>query len=405
MSADENSTEGEVLEGAEKVRVMIETLKSSQLFVRVAGTEQLTLESIANPELTLPMIMKELKNPDWWTVRFGIIEAIQEIALRGSSAVITDNYVTELTQYLKDEDEDFRAKVADCLGDIKSNIATSPLIEALNNEHDETRELSAKALGKIGDEHAVDKLVSKIENDSSTYVITASLTSLGFILNNKKTFSKLQSIIELLKADNESVHRSAATALGKIGDTNGILPIIKLLNPLRKDTTPEGREEILTSLMKFSQDNILKELQANSNDDDNVLLDLIEETIFHYPFETLLSESKAKKENLISKYQRQFRKVKTEIDGINGYVADIFNSLTNITDLEELNTLADSVPRKRKSLERIDLKKIAQFNWVQKELYENLKEAQEWHKLGHGALNELEIAIQTKIDNTPIELK
>ena len=113
----EKSSDGEILEGKEKIRVMIESLKSSQLFVRVSGTEQLTLEGMANPNLALPIMLKELDNKDWWTVRFGIVEAIQEISLRGTT--IKDNYIAELVKYLTDEDEDFRAKVAECLGDLK----------------------------------------------------------------------------------------------------------------------------------------------------------------------------------------------------------------------------------------------------------------------------------------------
>ena len=49
LSEEEISHEGEILEGKEKVKVMIESLKSAQLFVRVSGTEQLTLEGIENP--------------------------------------------------------------------------------------------------------------------------------------------------------------------------------------------------------------------------------------------------------------------------------------------------------------------------------------------------------------------
>ena len=128
---------GEILEGPEKIKVMIESLKSSQLFVRVSGTEQLTLEGIENQELALPIMLEEIKIPDWWTVRFGVIEAIQEISLRGSS--IDEKYIEEIQLYLTDEDEDFRAKVADCLGDLKSKTPVPKLILALDDKHEETR--------------------------------------------------------------------------------------------------------------------------------------------------------------------------------------------------------------------------------------------------------------------------
>ena len=258
--------------------------------------------------------------------------------------------------------------------------------------------MTAKALGKLGDEQAINKLIDVINSDSSSSVITASLLAVGEILRDKKEFSKLSSIIEKTKEVNESVHRAAAVAIGNIKDINGILPLIKLLNPSRKETSPEGREEILAALQKFTENEILESLIKESNGDENILLDLIEEALFHFPLELLTKESQSKKENLISKYQRQFRKVKTEIDGINGFVAEMFKSLAKVTDPEDLQTLIDTIPRKRKSLDRIDLEKIAKYNWVKKELYENLKEAQQWHSLGHGALNEFEEAVKLKMN-------
>ena len=395
MSEENVGTEGEILEGKEKVKVMIESLKSSQLFVRVSGTEQLTLDGIENPGLALPIMIKELENKDWWTVRFGIVEAIQEISLRGSP--VKDNYIAEMVKYLTDEDEDFRAKVADCLGDLNSKFPVPNLISTLEDNHEEAREMAAKALGKLGDESAVEKLVSLVDNDSSDYVVTSAIEALGKILKGKKKFSHISSIIRKMDVTIESVHRSAALAIGNVGDIEGVLPLIKLLNPSRKDTSPEGREDILKALQMFSEEEILKALLQASNDDDNILLDLIQEAIFHYPFELLIKESQLRKEKLISKNKRQFRRVKTEIDGINGFVADMFKSLANINDQEELQTLLETIPRKRKALDRIDLDQIAKYNWVKKELYENLKEAQEWYKLGHGALNELESAINQKI--------
>ena len=48
-------------------------------------------------------------------------------------------------------------------------------------------------------------------------------------------------------------------------------------------------------------------------------------------------------------------------------------------------------------MDRIDLESVANYNWIKKELYEEFKQAQEWYKLGHGALDELENVIKSKL--------
>ena len=84
----------EELKGEEKIRVMIEALKSQQLFVRSTATEQLTNDILENPEFVLPLVIKEIADPEWWTVRFGITEAIGEAAVRG--LVMSETYVKAL---------------------------------------------------------------------------------------------------------------------------------------------------------------------------------------------------------------------------------------------------------------------------------------------------------------------
>ena len=158
----------EELTGEEKVKVMIEALKSHQLFVRSTATEQLTIDILENPDFVLPIVIKEIADPEWWTVRFGITEAIQEAAVRGLS--FSEKYINELLPFLKDPDEEYRAKLALCMGDIKSKIATNSLIDLLKSENDETRENAAIALGKIKDEHAKDILMDLIATDPSEYV-------------------------------------------------------------------------------------------------------------------------------------------------------------------------------------------------------------------------------------------
>ena len=379
---------------------MIEALKSSQLFVRSTATEQLTIEGIQDLEFVMPILCENLKDPDWWTVRFGIVEAIQEIAVRNTT--IPDKFVHILTEYLKDDDLEFRAKIASCLGDIKNPHPVALLLETMRDESDETREMVATALGKIKDKRAIDILLHHL-NDKSEYVVVASAEALGEILEGDREFKNIEPIIKLLVNSNLAIQVASADALRKISHKQSIIPILKAMRPSRTDSSSDARESMLNALLSFSEEEIKESFENESNADENKYLDLIEEAVFQYPFEKLLKESVIKKEKLISKYQRNFRKVKSEIDSINSFVADVFKNLASISILEEAETIFDTIPRKRSNLERIDINSIASYSWVKNSLYQELKEAGKLYQLGVGALNELELAVTSKIDKLKLE--
>lgn len=399
MSEDEVSkqemedSDDRELEGEEKVRVMVEALKAHQIMVRATASETLSDLGQEDPELVLPLLVKHIADEEYWTVRFGIVDAIQSMA--ENNFQIPEKYVVDLQKYLKDEDREFRGKVAAALGHIGNPIVVPTLLETLNDEEEETREIVAEALGRIGDEKAADPLLERIRDDDSHYVRRASAWALGEILKDQG-YDKVEPLIEALQSPTESVFRAAATALGKIQCAKAVLPLLKILSPT-KESSPEAREEVLLGLRAFSEQTILDELKAAAGDDDNILLDLIEEAIFHYPFKLLIDESKKRKETLIGRNKRSFKRVKTEIDSINAFVADTFKGLAKVSEVEHLKTMLDSIPRKRRNLSRVDLEKISEYAWVRNELHDELRDAQEWYQLGQGALDELEAAIQARM--------
>jgi HEAT repeat protein len=393
----------EELKGEEKIKVMIEALKSHQLFVRSTATEQLTMDVLENPEFVLPLLIKEMPDPEWWAVRFGITEGIQEAAIRGLQ--VHDKYLTDLLVYLKDDDEEFRAKMASCLGDIKNKLAVPGLIDLLKENNDEIREKSAESLGKIRDPSATDVLLKQLQNETSDYVKIACIEALGLILENKGDFKDIQIIIDHLQHFNPTIQTNTAICLRKIRPTSSIVPLIKAMDPTRRDITPESRQEMLNSLKIFSETEILEEIKKATKDDENLYLDLLDEVLFQNPFELLSAESEQTKIKLIPKYHRLFRRIKNEIDGINGFVADVFKKLATINTLDEIETINETIPRKRSNLEKIEISTVMKYSWVKNTLYLDLKEAEANFKMGISALFELEMAVTGKADKLKSEIK
>jgi HEAT repeat protein len=104
--------------------------------------------------------------------------------------------------------------------------ALEPLIRLLASDTDcGSRGNVAKALGKIGDEKAMDALIESL-NDTETFVRRESATALGK-LKNKKAVDPL---IKLLKDPVYKVRADAATALKEIGDDRAVAPMIEVLD-------------------------------------------------------------------------------------------------------------------------------------------------------------------------------
>ncbi|MHA2366501.1 MAG: HEAT repeat domain-containing protein [Candidatus Hodarchaeales archaeon] len=381
------------LVGEERVQMLLQSLKAHQIMVRATATESLTVMGVSDQDLVVPLLLKAVEgDTDWWTVRFGAIDAIQGMAEEGVK--VSDNFVQKIIPYLKDEDIEFRAKVATALGYVGNPLATNPLIESMNEKQDETREMVASALGRIGDKKAIDVLLKHL-TDSSHYVQTAAAEALGRVCKGDTKFNELNQLFLNLKEPTEGVYRSSSIALGNIGNPNAVIPLIKAFK--NSAATPEGREDILNSLKSFPEESILEEIIKAADGDENKLLDLIEEAIFQFPFETLLRDSDERKKRLIGKYERSFQRMKGEIDTINAFCSDTFKNLGLISNKEELKTIIESIPRKRKTLARVDLAKLETYSWVKKELYLPLKNAFEWYKMGQGALDELEKALELRI--------
>jgi len=108
------------------IDVMLRALESQQLLIRSSAVHQLVDLGRRNPTMALPKMLKALDpEVDYWTVRFGAVEALGEIANKET--------VRPLVKFLKeDDDPDFRAMVAKQLGEMGDIAKEAGEMRAMN---------------------------------------------------------------------------------------------------------------------------------------------------------------------------------------------------------------------------------------------------------------------------------
>jgi len=133
--------------------------------------------------------------------------------------------IQELIQDLNDDDE-FVQEEAFGLLEIRAEESLEPLIEALSSKgiNKDIKKSSAKLLGIIGDEKAIECLIDSLR-DNNKLVRREASTALS-----RMGEKAVDPLINLLDDDDWRVKGAAAWALGKIGDKRAIDPLNTLLN-------------------------------------------------------------------------------------------------------------------------------------------------------------------------------
>jgi len=379
------------LKGAERVRVMLESLKSDSIIVRTSGAENLADAAMNEADVAIPMLVSALDaTNDWWTVRFGALEALSEMAKRSGKG-LAEKWVSKIQLFLTDEDVDFVARVAECLGHQRNQVSLDPLVRILGHEYETIREFTALALGRLGSEKAVPSLI-KCLSDSNSSVRAAAATAIGIIGSGKPKLT-IGELTELLRQPSEGVYRAAAVALGNIGNPKCILPLIASL--YYSFTTPEGREDILTSIRRFSVDSLAKEIKESSTDI-HEYIDHIEDLTHYIEYAELTKMAEKEKQQLIDQFNRTLRRMQNEIDSINAFVADTFRTLSTINEDKILDTILSSIPAKHALLSKVDFPKLKRTKWVQKALFQELRMAESLFRDGNGGLQELKGAVEQR---------
>ena len=135
-----------------------------------------------------------------------------------------------LLQALTDERPLNREQAANLLGLTKNVTGVEPLIQTLKDHDPTVRKAAVNALGQLGDRRATDPLISLLKDNASITpqgipikVCCESASALGDIRDPRA----VPALIEAL--DGWEARDCAVYALGEIGDSRALEPLIKIL--------------------------------------------------------------------------------------------------------------------------------------------------------------------------------
>lgn len=151
-----------------------------------------------------------------------------------------------------------RSQAAEALGLMKNKKSVKSLIQILQDNlsnHHAIKSRAAFSLGQIGDNRAIEPLVSALENDSSSLVRAHAALALGNF-NSSCVAGVLSKTLE--SQEDSNVLEAASFSLAQIGDNSSILPLINLLK------TSEDEDVILAAsiaLARFNSPEIITFLE------------------------------------------------------------------------------------------------------------------------------------------------
>jgi HEAT repeat protein len=132
--------------------------------------------------------------------------------------------VTRLVRRLHDPHWLVRAKAAEDLGRMRDPVALEGLIQALNDEEKQVRIRAAEGLGKIGDPKAIEPLVAAMVYgfvDNTARYSSEALADIGQ--------PALPALVNALRSKDRYQRGYAASALGRIGSTTAVGPLVEVL--------------------------------------------------------------------------------------------------------------------------------------------------------------------------------
>jgi HEAT repeat protein len=382
---EEPFSDEEIADPVEHTRVMLNALQSHDIFVRAMGVNQLGITGREHPDIAIPKLIEALSlHVDFWTVRFGAAEAL--------GLTVNQKVIDPLIPFLKDEDADFRGKIAETLyilsdpasenhlsGEQMKN-AVNPLVEALKDENPEVRSNASRALGYIGDQKAVNPL-EQLAEDTSADVRKEVAEALGR-LKSKTSVNPLTSMLddEFAKVRQATVH-----ALGEIASAEAVLPLIK--TSLRDDERGP-RDEAAWALKTIGNDTLLEEIRGIS-DDEKDHAQLLSEIIVFIDDMELKEEYTKLREKQLPSYSNSLAAIIASIDTIQSFVDSTFRKMADITDLEAWESVRQSSRSHNMTMAQISFKKFMDYDWIKGELFEELNLARRKLRTAQKAIVEL----------------
>ena len=198
--------------GDAAVEPLIAILHDEESDVRLIAAY--VLGNLGNERAIEPLIA--LLHDEHMTVRWSAACALGKLG---------DERATEtLLVSLEDADKVIRSESAYALGMLGNERAIEPLIATLTDEDQDVRQNAVKALGVLGNERAIEPLIAVLR-DKDDKVRTEASQMLGRLGN-----AAVEPLIDILRDEDQEVRRKAVVALGIIGDERAIEPLLAAFN-------------------------------------------------------------------------------------------------------------------------------------------------------------------------------
>lgn len=172
---------------------------------------------------------------------------VREAAVEALGRVGDEKTVEVLIEKLEDRDPAFRLHIVRALARLGDERAVPPLVKRLDDKVLEVRIAAASALGALESRNAVDPLLKKLEEtpkkDSSVELQKQIIVALGKIGDNKA----LDAILSILDSPYPDIRKHAAEALGNLGDERAVPSLVEKL----ADIGPEVRNASAYALGKI----------------------------------------------------------------------------------------------------------------------------------------------------------
>ena len=185
-----------------------------------------------------------------------------------------------------------RCDAADALGDMNDSRAVEPLIAALEDERDSVplnncwvKMAAADALGQLGDARAVTPLIAALKNRGGLVITRGVATHLV----ESRDPRWVNVLTPLLESDSwvdlySTVDKHAVIALGKIGDSRAVEPLIACLNDRSADmrrTVAEalgnlGNPQLNTDIQPGTRVTITNDILVDGNTEIGIVFDIDE---------------------------------------------------------------------------------------------------------------------------------
>jgi HEAT repeat protein len=160
---------------------------------------------------------------------------------------------------LADEDVEAREAAARALEDLGDQRAVQPLITALQDENSVMRQLAAERLGELGDAEAVGPLIIALRDEEGA-VRWRAVEALGKIGD----YRAIESLIGALQDEDSAVRWSAAWALCELGG-----PVVEPLTVALQDGSSAIRQSVARSLGMIGDPRAVEALIAALQDQDS----------------------------------------------------------------------------------------------------------------------------------------